>query len=104
MKDKGSGEDVLSELANRMARVSAVGAPSDTSAATFQTQDRSEPMLGWRRISEVTVVVVVHTQKGRQAAGGNGNQYHRITENQPNPLFNRKSKIIRSGDPAQTGA
>lgn len=36
----------LSELAKRMARVTASGSPSLTSAAAFHTQDRSEPTLG----------------------------------------------------------
>lgn len=38
--------DVLSELAKRMARVTASASPSLTSAAAFQTQERSEPTLG----------------------------------------------------------
>lgn len=44
----------LSALAKRMASVSEVGSPSAKSAATFQTHDLSEPMLGWRFMSVVT--------------------------------------------------
>jgi len=53
----GTGDPVhaLSELANLMARVSAVGAPSETSAATFHTQLLSEPIFGWSFMSVVTV-------------------------------------------------
>jgi len=47
--------DALSELANRIARVSWVGSPSETSAETFQTQDRSDPMLGARVMSLLTI-------------------------------------------------
>lgn len=45
---------VLSELANRIARVTASGSPSLTSAAAFHTQLRSEPTLGDRVISGTT--------------------------------------------------
>lgn len=53
--ETGEAVGALSELANRMARVSAVGTPSETSAATFHTQLLSEPMLGWSFISALTV-------------------------------------------------
>lgn len=45
---------LLSELANRMARVRASGSPSLTSAAAFHTQLRSEPTLGESFISGTT--------------------------------------------------
>lgn len=45
----------LSLLPNLMARVWASGSPSETSAATFQTQLRSLPTLGDSFISGVTV-------------------------------------------------
>lgn len=47
--------DSLSELAKRMARVTASGSPSLTSAAAFHTQLRSEPTLGESFISGTTV-------------------------------------------------
>lgn len=43
---KVRADNLLSELAKRMARVTASGSPSLTSAAAFHTQDRSEPTLG----------------------------------------------------------
>lgn len=47
--------DSLSEFAKRIARSSAVGAPSETSAATFQTHERSDPTLGASFMSDDTV-------------------------------------------------
>lgn len=47
---------LLSELANRMARVWASGSPSLTSAAAFQTQLRSLPTFGDSFISGTTVI------------------------------------------------
>ena len=44
----------LSELAKRMAIVSCRDSPSDMSAATVQTHERSEPTLGAKSISGVT--------------------------------------------------
>lgn len=47
--------DLLSELPNLMAKVSGTGSlPSEKSAATFQTQDRSDPTLGESFISAET--------------------------------------------------
>lgn len=46
--------NILSELPKRMARVTASGSPSLTSAAAFHTQDRSEPTLGDSFISGTT--------------------------------------------------
>jgi hypothetical protein len=46
--------NLLSEFANRMARVTASASPSLTSAAAFQTQLRSEPTLGDSFISGTT--------------------------------------------------
>ena len=48
--------NLLSALAKRIARVSAEGSPSEKSAATFQTHERSEPTLGERVMSVVTRV------------------------------------------------
>lgn len=45
---------LLSLLPNRMARVCASGSPSETSAATFQTQERSLPTFGDNFMSGVT--------------------------------------------------
>lgn len=53
-RHQSSGLHVLSELANRIARVTASGSPSLTSAAAFHTQLRSEPTLGDRVISGTT--------------------------------------------------
>lgn len=47
-------QNILSELPKRMARVTASGSPSLTSAAAFHTQDRSEPTLGDSFISGTT--------------------------------------------------
>lgn len=44
----------LSELAKRIASSSAVGSPSETSAETFQTHERSDPTLGASFMSAVT--------------------------------------------------
>jgi hypothetical protein len=49
--------DLLSEFANRMARVCASGSPSLTSAAAFQTQLRSDPTLGDSFISGTTIQI-----------------------------------------------
>lgn len=51
---QGTFEHLLSELANRMASVTASASPSLTSAAAFQTQLRSEPTLGESFISGTT--------------------------------------------------
>lgn len=51
----GKASHVLSELAKRIAKVTASGSPSLTSAAAFQTQLRSEPTLGESLISGTTV-------------------------------------------------
>lgn len=48
-------DDLLSEFANRMARVWASGSPSLTSAAAFQTQLLSDPTLGESFISGTTI-------------------------------------------------
>jgi hypothetical protein len=48
------GGDLLSALAKRIAKVTASGSPSLTSAAAFQTQERSEPTLGDSFISGTT--------------------------------------------------
>ena len=47
--------NLLSLLANLMARVQASGSPSLTSAAAFQTHERSEPTLGESFMSGTTV-------------------------------------------------
>jgi len=44
----------LSLLANRIAKVCASGSPSLTSAAAFQTQDRSDPTFGLNFMSGTT--------------------------------------------------
>ena len=59
--------NVLSELANRTASVSAAGVPSDMSAAVFHTQDRSDPMFGCITISAVTVAHEEHRQNISEA-------------------------------------
>lgn len=46
-----NNRNALSELAKRIARVTASASPSLTSAAAFQTQERSEPTLGESFIS-----------------------------------------------------
>lgn len=46
----------LSALAKRMARSSADGSPSETSAETFHTHERSDPTLGASFMSAVTGV------------------------------------------------
>ena len=48
---------LLSLLPKRMAKVCASGSPSETSVATFQTQDRSLPTLGDNFISGVTTAI-----------------------------------------------
>lgn len=70
------GLHILSELANRMARVTASGSPSLTSAAAFHTQLRSEPTLGDRVISGTTAQASVSktsltTDKGYEEHVGN---------------------------------
>lgn len=63
-----------------MARVSWVGSPSETSAETFQTQDRSDPMLGARFMSEETVEGASSGAKKAEEAkevGGRGVQGQR---------------------------
>lgn len=54
------GLSLLSELAKRMAKVTASASPSETSAAAFQTQDLSEPTFGESFISGTTVLLSEH--------------------------------------------
>ena len=65
-------DDLLSELANRIANVTASGSPSLTSAAAFQTQLRSEPTLGESFISGTTrtLLALVHATLQRSHRPG----------------------------------
>lgn len=70
----------LSVEPNRMATVSAMGSPSETSAATDHTQERSEPMLGLRRMSAVILWLaqtahVVAPNKARKKERGVEDQH-----------------------------
>jgi hypothetical protein len=50
--------NLLSGLAKRIARVTASGSPSLTSAVAFQTQDLSDPTFGESFMSGTTVGIV----------------------------------------------
>ena len=47
-------QNILSVLANRIANVSGLDSPSETSAVTFHTHERSDPTFGESCISAVT--------------------------------------------------
>ena len=57
------GLSLLSELAKRIAKVTASASPSETSAAAFQTQDLSDPTFGESFISGTTVFTLEYATK-----------------------------------------